>query len=67
MQQHVTTLLTVCSEAGDKTGRTHDVEDIICYSWLVVPYSIGFSLPRGHLLGLGTHYNCPTLSSKRLG
>jgi hypothetical protein len=45
MQQHSATLLTVCSEAGDKTGCTHVVEDIICYSWSVVPYNIGFYLP----------------------
>jgi hypothetical protein len=33
----------------------------------VVPYNIGFDLPRGHLSGFGTHCNCPTLSYKRLG
>jgi hypothetical protein len=32
MQQHGATLLIVCSEAGDKTERTHIVEDIIYYS-----------------------------------
>jgi hypothetical protein len=56
----------VCSKAGDKTGRTHVVEDIICYSCLVVPYSIEFYLPRGHLSNLGTRCNYPTLSYKRL-
>jgi hypothetical protein len=45
MQQHAATLLTECSEAGDKIRRTHTVEDIICYSWPVVPYNIGFYLP----------------------
>jgi hypothetical protein len=45
MQQHGTTLFTKCSEARNKTRRTHAVEDIICYSWPVVPYSIGFYLP----------------------
>jgi hypothetical protein len=33
----------------------------------IVPNSIGFDLPRGHLSGLKTHYNCPTLSYKSLG
>jgi hypothetical protein len=66
-QQHGAILLTVCSEAGDKTGRTHTVEYIICYFCPVVSYNIGFYLPQGHLSGIGTHYNCPTLSYKRLG
>jgi hypothetical protein len=26
-----------CSEPGDKTGLSYAIEDIICYSWLVVP------------------------------
>jgi hypothetical protein len=33
----------------------------------VVPYNIGFYLPRGHMSGLETHCNYPTLSYKRLG
>jgi hypothetical protein len=41
-QQYGVTLLTECSIAGDKTERTHAVEDIIYYSWPVLPYSIGF-------------------------
>jgi hypothetical protein len=32
----------------------------------IVPYSIGFDLPRDHLSGLGTHCNCSNLSYKRL-
>jgi hypothetical protein len=44
MQQHGATLLIKRSEVGDKTRRTHAVEDIICYSYLVEPYSIGFYL-----------------------
>jgi hypothetical protein len=48
-------------------GRTHAVEDIICYFWPVMPYNIRFFLPRGHLSGLGTHCNCLTLSYKWLG
>jgi hypothetical protein len=44
MQQYNATLLTVCTEAGNKAGHTHAAEDIICYSWPVVPYSIGFYL-----------------------
>jgi hypothetical protein len=67
MQQHDVTLLTECSEADDKIGRTHTIKVIICYSWSVMPYSIGFYLPQGHLSGLETHCNCPTLRYKRLG
>jgi hypothetical protein len=59
-RQHGATLLTECSVAGDKTRRAHVVEDIICYSLPLVPYCIGFYLPRGHLSGLWSHCNCPT-------
>jgi hypothetical protein len=31
--------------AGDKTRRTHIVEDIVCYSLPLVPYCKGFYLP----------------------
>jgi hypothetical protein len=44
-QQHDATLLTVRSDVGDKTGCAHVIEDIIFYSWTVVPYNIGVSLP----------------------
>jgi hypothetical protein len=43
-RQHITTLLIECSVAGDKTRRAHTVEDIICYSYILVPYCIGFYL-----------------------
>jgi hypothetical protein len=56
-----------CSVAGDKTRRDHTIQDIICYSWLLLPYCIGFYLPCGHLSGIGSHCNCPALSYKRLG
>jgi hypothetical protein len=66
-QQHDTTLLTECSVAGDKTRHAYTVEDIICYSYPLVSYCIGFSLPQGYLSELGSHYNYPALSYKRLG
>jgi hypothetical protein len=50
---------------GDKTKRAYVIEDIICYSYQLVPYCIWFYLPSGHLSGLGSHFNCPTLSYKR--
>jgi hypothetical protein len=31
-QQHDTVLMTECRVAGDKTRRTHVIEDIISYS-----------------------------------
>jgi hypothetical protein len=31
--------------AGDKTRHAHTLEDIICYSYLLVSYYIGFYLP----------------------
>jgi hypothetical protein len=48
-RQHDATLLTECSMVGDKIMRVHAIEDIICYSLPLVPYRIGFHLPRGHL------------------
>jgi hypothetical protein len=66
-QQYGAMLLTKCSGAGDKTRRTHAVEDIICYSWLLASYRIGLYLPRGRLSGLGARCNYPNLSYKRLG
>jgi hypothetical protein len=66
-QQHGAMLLAKCDGAGDKTKRTHTVEDIICYSWPLAPYRVGLYLPQGHLSGLGTHYNYPNLSYKRFG
>jgi hypothetical protein len=61
------TVLIMCNEAGDKTRCTHTIEDIICYSGPMVSYSIEFYLPRGPLLGIGTHCNYPTFCYKRLG
>jgi hypothetical protein len=65
-QQHGATLLTECRVVGDKTRHAHAVENIICYSKLLVPYNIGFYLPQGHLSSLETHCNCSTSSYKRL-
>jgi hypothetical protein len=59
----VVLLLTECNGAGD----THAVEDIICYSWPLVPYRVGIYLSQGHLSVLGTRCNYPNLSYKRLG
>jgi hypothetical protein len=42
------------------------VEDIICYSYALVLYCIGFYLPRGYLSGLGSHCYCRVSSYKRL-
>jgi hypothetical protein len=67
MQQHGAMLLTECSRAGNKTRRTHTIEDIIFYSWPLTPYRVGLYLPQGHLSGFGTHCNYPNLSYKRLG
>jgi hypothetical protein len=66
-RQYDATLLTECNVTGDKTRRAHTVEDIICYSYPLVPYCIGFYIPWGHLLGLESHCNCPALSYKRPG
>jgi hypothetical protein len=66
-QQRGTMLLIECGGADDKTKRTHAVEDIICYSWPLVPYRVGLYLPQGHLSGLGTRCNYSNLSYKRLG
>jgi hypothetical protein len=66
-QQHDVMLLTMYGGAGDKTKRTHVIEDIICYSWLLTPYRIVLYLPQGHLSGLGARCNYPNLSYKRLG
>jgi hypothetical protein len=66
-RQHDATLLTKYSMTGDKIRCAHIVEDIICYSYLLVPYCIWFYLPRGHLSDLGSHCNYPTLSYKRPG
>jgi hypothetical protein len=43
-RQYDITLLIKCSVTGDKTRRVYTVEDIICYSYLLVPYCIGFYL-----------------------
>jgi hypothetical protein len=59
-RQHSATLLTECSVVGDKTRRAHTIEDIIYYSYPLVPYCIGFYLLQGHLSGLGSHCNYPT-------
>jgi hypothetical protein len=57
--------------AGDKTKLAHElahaVEDIIYYSWPLVPYCIQFYLPQDHLSGLGSYCNYQALSYKRLG
>jgi hypothetical protein len=53
MQQYGATLVNECSEAGDKIGRTHVIEGVICYSWPVVPYNIGFYLPEATCRALG--------------
>jgi hypothetical protein len=66
-RQHDVTLLTEFNVVSDKTRRAHTVEDIICYSYPLVPYCIGFYLPRGYLSDLGSHCNCPTLRYKRPG
>jgi hypothetical protein len=60
-------LLTECGGADDKIRRTHDVEDIICYSWPLAPYRVGLYLPRGYMSGLETRCNYPNMSYKRLG
>jgi hypothetical protein len=60
-RQHGVTLLTECNVTGDKTSHAHIVKDIICHSYLLVPYYIGFYLSRGHLSGLGSHCNCPNV------
>jgi hypothetical protein len=52
-RQHSVTLLTECSVAGDKTSRAHTVEDIICYSYPLEPYCIGFYLPEATCRVLG--------------
>jgi hypothetical protein len=52
-RQHGVTLLTKCNMAGDKTRCAHAVEDIICYSYPLVPYCIGFYLPRATCQTLG--------------
>jgi hypothetical protein len=44
-QQHGVMLLTECEGAGDKTRRTHAVEDVIYYSWPLAPYCVGLYLP----------------------
>jgi hypothetical protein len=57
-------------QQDDEIGWLHAtdvVQDIIDNSWPVVPYNIGFYLSWGHLSGLVTHCNYPTLSYKRLG
>jgi hypothetical protein len=64
-RHHDVTLLTEYSVTCDKIRRDHTIEDIICYSYLLVFYCIGFYLPSDHLSGLGSHYNCPTLRYKR--
>jgi hypothetical protein len=66
-QQHDAMLLTECGGAGDKTRRTHTVEDIISYFWPLAPYRVGLYLSQGHLSGFGTRCNYPNLSYKRLG
>jgi hypothetical protein len=66
-RQYDATLLTECNMVGDKVRRAHTVEDIICYFYLSVPYCIGFYQTWGHMSSLGSHYNYPTLSYKRLG
>jgi Ni,Fe-hydrogenase I small subunit len=49
----------------DKTKRAHTAKDIICYSYPLVLYYIGFYLPRDNLSVLGSHYNCTAMSYKR--
>jgi hypothetical protein len=66
-RQHDATLLIKCSVASDKIRRTHIVEDIICCSYPLVGYCIGFYLSLGHKSGLGSHCNCSALSYKRPG
>jgi hypothetical protein len=56
-----------CQHYGPLTRRAHTVEDIICYSSPLVSYCIRFYLPQGHLSGLESHCNCPTLGHKRPG
>jgi hypothetical protein len=43
------------------------VEDIICYSWPLMSYYIGFYLSRGHMSDLDSQCNYPALSYKRTG
>jgi hypothetical protein len=57
-------------QQSDKTGRLHASDtgktSFATSSHYDSSYCIGFQPPRGHLSSLGTYYNCPTLSYKRL-
>jgi hypothetical protein len=61
------TLLIDCSVVDDKTRHVHIIEDIICYSYPLLPYCIVFYLSRSHMWGLGSHFNHLILSYKRPG
>jgi hypothetical protein len=53
--------------AGDKTRRAHTVEGIICYSYLLVPYCIGFYLPGATCRALGLIVTARPWAIKDLG
>jgi hypothetical protein len=61
------TLLIECSVVDDKTRHVHIIEDIICYSYPLLLYCIGFYLSRSHMWGIGSHFNYLILSYKRFG
>jgi hypothetical protein len=63
-QRHCTVPLAECRRE-DQAGPRHQKHHFLLLA--VGPYNLGFYLPQGHLSGLGTHCNYPTLSYKRLG